>query len=76
MRMLSVDVTDHAFQRFFRADTPGVAEVEGTGLGLSIVRETVEALGGSAWAEFDEEGCSNFKFSLPVGERGEARSAA
>jgi signal transduction histidine kinase len=64
------------FQRFFRADTPGVAEVEGTGLGLSIVRETVEALGGSAWAEFDEGGGSTFKFSLPLGERGEARSAA
>jgi signal transduction histidine kinase len=70
------ELRERLFQRFFRADTPGVAEVEGTGLGLSIVRETVEALGGSAWAEFDEEGCSNFKFSLPVGERGEARSAA
>jgi len=67
---------DRLFERFFRAHTVSTPSIEGTGLGLSIVRETVEALGGSAWAEFDEEGCSNFKFSLPVGERGEARSAA
>jgi signal transduction histidine kinase len=64
------------FQRFFRAETPDGVEVEGTGLGLSIVRETVEALGGSAWAEFEEGGGSSFKFSLPLGDRGKARSAA
>jgi signal transduction histidine kinase len=64
------------FQRFFRAETPDAVEVEGTGLGLSIVRETVEALGGNAWAEFDEAGGSSFKFSLPLGDREKARSAA
>lgn len=69
------DVRDGLFQRFFRADAPSSAEVEGTGLGLSIVRETVEALGGEAWAEFDQECGSNFKFSLPLGERGEAHPA-
>jgi signal transduction histidine kinase len=70
------EVRGELFQRFFRAETPGTAEVEGTGLGLSIVRETVEALGGSAWAEFEDAGGSNFKFSLPVGDREKARSAA
>jgi signal transduction histidine kinase len=70
------EVRGDLFQRFFRAETPAAAEVEGTGLGLSIVRETVEALGGSAWAEFDETVGSNFKFSLPLGDREKARSAA
>jgi signal transduction histidine kinase len=53
----------HLFERFFRAHAT-VTEVEGTGLGLSIVRETVEGLGGRAWAEFPETG-SLFCFSLP-----------
>jgi len=53
------------FERFFRAGVDSATGVEGTGLGLSIVRETVEALGGRAWAEFAEEK-SVFAFSLPV----------
>ncbi|MGH7679159.1 MAG: ATP-binding protein [Gemmatimonadaceae bacterium] len=54
---------DKLFQRFFRAhDT--VTGAEGTGLGLSIVRETVERVGGSAWAEFPDKG-SVFLFALP-----------
>ncbi len=56
---------DKLFERFFRAGVDSATGVEGTGLGLSIVRETVEALGGHAWAEFDD-GKSVFAFSLPV----------
>ena len=56
---------DKLFERFFRAGVDSATGVEGTGLGLSIVRETVEALGGHAWAEFDH-GKSVFAFSLPV----------
>ncbi|MGQ0816129.1 MAG: ATP-binding protein [Gemmatimonadota bacterium] len=52
------------FQRFFRAHDETVTGVEGTGLGLSIVRETIESIGGHAWAEFSEEG-SLFAFSVP-----------
>jgi signal transduction histidine kinase len=54
---------NHLFERFYRAHDAG--DLEGTGLGLSIVRETVEALGGRAWAEFDDEG-SVFAFALPA----------
>jgi signal transduction histidine kinase len=54
---------ERLFQQFFRAHE-GTANVEGTGLGLSIVRETVESLGGRAWAEFGESG-SIFAFALP-----------
>ena len=52
------------FERFYRADTERLTAIEGTGLGLSIVRETVESLGGKAWAEFGDTG-SVFAFSLP-----------
>ncbi|HEU0053324.1 MAG TPA: sensor histidine kinase [Longimicrobium sp.] len=52
------------FTRFYRAHGETVTGVEGTGLGLSIVRETVEGLGGRAWAEFDSPG-SRFLISLP-----------
>ncbi|MEA2761039.1 MAG: hypothetical protein QOD47_323, partial [Gemmatimonadaceae bacterium] len=38
---------------------------DGSGLGLSIVRETVESIGGRAWAEFPEGAGSVFAFSLP-----------
>jgi signal transduction histidine kinase len=54
---------DQLFRQFFRAhDT--VSGADGTGLGLSIVRDTTEALGGRAWAEFPETG-SVFAFALP-----------
>jgi signal transduction histidine kinase len=55
----------HLYERFFRAHTATKPDIEGTGLGLSLVRETIEALGGEAWAEFAPEGGSVFAFSLP-----------
>ena len=65
------DARDGLFKRFFRAHGGTVTGVEGTGLGLSIVRETVEALDGNAWAEFDGPG-SVFAISLPCRDRSEA----
>ena len=53
------------FDRFYRAHSGTVTEVEGTGLGLSIVRETAESYGGRAWAEFPETGETVFAFSFP-----------
>lgn len=63
---VSPEAREHLFERFYR--DPKVSGVEGTGLGLSIVRETVEAIGGRAWAEFDDPGgsCSIFKLALPA----------
>jgi signal transduction histidine kinase len=52
------------FERFFRAHQGVVRDEEGSGIGLSLVRETVEAAGGRAWAEFPEDGAV-FAFSLP-----------
>jgi signal transduction histidine kinase len=53
------------FERFFRAHGSTVTGVEGTGLGLSIVRETMESLGGEAWAEFPQDRGARFLLALP-----------
>jgi len=60
-----LDKREGLFTRFFRAHGDTVTGVEGTGLGLSIVRETVEGLGGRAWAEFDGDRGSRFYIALP-----------
>ena len=61
------------FERFFRAHAATKPDIEGTGLGLSIVRETMVALGGSAWVEPTQDG-SVFAFSLPC-RRAEDKAA-
>jgi signal transduction histidine kinase len=63
------------FDQFYRAHGETATTVEGTGLGLSIVRETVDAMGGRAWAEFPETGETIFAFSLPS-RRAEDAAAA
>jgi len=63
------------FGQFFRAHADIASTVEGTGLGLSIVRETVEAMGGRAWAEFPDSEETVFAFSLPS-RRAEDAAAA
>ncbi|HEU0014736.1 MAG TPA: sensor histidine kinase [Longimicrobium sp.] len=59
------EAREQLFTRFYRAHRT-VTGVEGTGLGLSIVRETVETLGGQAWAEFDRDEGTRFLISIPV----------
>jgi signal transduction histidine kinase len=63
------DKRDQLFQEFYRAHGDTVTGAEGSGLGLSIVRETVESIGGRAWAEFPEGEGSVFAFSLPSRRR-------
>jgi signal transduction histidine kinase len=65
---------EHLFQRFFRAQDDTVT-AEGSGLGLSIVRETMESLGGHAWAEFPDDGTTRFVFSLPSRREHDAAAA-
>jgi signal transduction histidine kinase len=73
--MVTVEVTDNGtgvpeherpqlFEKFFRATTHRC--IDGTGLGLALVRETVERLGGRAWADFPECGETIFAFTLPA----------
>jgi signal transduction histidine kinase len=60
------DRREQLFQEFYRAHGDTVTDAVGTGLGLSIVRETVESIGGRAWAEFPEDTGSVFAFALPA----------
>ena len=63
------------FEQFYRAHGESITGIEGSGLGLSIVRETVESLGGRAWAEFPEGGGTAFAFSLPSRREEDAAAA-
>lgn len=58
------EAREKLFSRFYRAHGT-ITGVEGTGLGLSIVRDTVESLGGRAWAEFDTPAGSRFLLAIP-----------
>ena len=60
-----VEARENLFRRFFRAHEGTVTGEEGTGLGLAIVRETIESVGGRAWAEFDPVDGTVFAISFP-----------
>jgi signal transduction histidine kinase len=64
------------FERFFRSARERDSRIQGTGLGLSIVRETIEGLGGRAWAEFEAPVGSTFCLSLPCRREREAGAGA
>jgi signal transduction histidine kinase len=69
-----VERRGNLFARFYRAHDDTITGAEGSGLGLNIVRETVESLGGRAWAEFPE-GETVFAFSVPSRRAQDAASA-
>ncbi len=69
------DARDGLFGQFYRVPGETVTAIEGTGLGLSIVKDTIESLGGRAWAEFPEGGGSVFLFSLPSRREEDAAAA-
>lgn len=61
------DKREQLFEEFYRAHGDTVTDAEGSGLGLSIVRETVESIGGRAWAEFPADGAGSiFAFAIPA----------
>lgn len=53
------------FERFFRAHTHMAPNISGTGLGLNLVRETVQAIGGDAWAKANHPSGTVFGISIP-----------
>jgi signal transduction histidine kinase len=59
------DELERVFERFYRAHSASVPSVEGSGLGLNLVRETLETIGGRAWAENTGEG-TRFVLSIPA----------
>jgi signal transduction histidine kinase len=68
------DRREKLFEEFYRAHGDTVTEADGSGLGLSIVRETVESIGGRAWAEFPNEAGSVFAFALPARREDDLRA--
>jgi signal transduction histidine kinase len=70
------DKREQLFEEFYRAHAETVTDADGTGLGLSIVRETVESIGGRAWAEFPDGEGSVFAFSLPSRRRDDIAATA
>jgi signal transduction histidine kinase len=68
------DSRGQLFQEFYRAHPDTVTGADGSGLGLSIVRETVESIGGRAWAEFPDETGSVFAFALPARRKDDVRA--
>ena len=68
------DARPKLFEQYFRAHTATVP-AEGTGLGLNIVQETMESVGGRAWAEFPDEGGSVFAISFPSRREEDAAAA-
>jgi signal transduction histidine kinase len=58
----------HVFERFMRADPPGVdgARARGTGLGLSIAKALVERHGGAIGFDTETGRGSTFWFDLPA----------
>ncbi|HYU53896.1 MAG TPA: sensor histidine kinase [Gemmatimonadaceae bacterium] len=69
------DKREQLFKEFYRAHGETVTDANGSGLGLSIVRETVESIGGRAWAEFPGESGSTFAFAIPARRFDDLRAA-
>jgi signal transduction histidine kinase len=68
------DSREQLFREFYRAHPDTVTGADGSGLGLSIVRETVESIGGRAWAEFPDDTGSVFVFALPARRKDDVRA--
>jgi two-component system OmpR family sensor kinase/two-component system sensor histidine kinase BaeS len=65
---LTAESLEHAFDRFWRADTARNRDQGGSGLGLAICKGIIDAHGGRIWVEsFPGEGAS-FKFELPASD--------
>ena len=75
---ISADDIHHIFQKFYRSDNSDTRTIGGTGLGLYIVKQRVEAMGGTVWAESAFGEGSTFYVSLPriTGEEYEKRMIA
>ena len=54
----------HVFERFYKADKSRTNR--GSGLGLAIAKHTIEAHGGTIWAQSEEGKGSTFSFTIPL----------
>ncbi len=60
------DAQSRLFERFYRANHPGVEPVTGTGLGLSLVKAVVDAHKGRIWLESEVGKGTSIHMALPV----------
>lgn len=65
---MSGEAQEHAFDRFWRADSARNRDQGGSGLGLAICKGIVEAHDGRIWVESELGSGASFIFELPVGE--------
>ncbi|MDD5287777.1 MAG: ATP-binding protein [Dehalococcoidales bacterium] len=54
----------HVFERFYKSDKSRAER--GSGLGLAIAKHTIEAHGGTIWAQSEEGKGSTFSFTIPL----------
>lgn len=60
---------ERIFEKYFKTECTSFGGKIGMGLGLPFCRQTIEAHGGSIWAESPLEGSdrgSRFLFTLPI----------
>ena len=65
------DDLPHVFERFYKADKS--RSKGGSGLGLAIAKHTVQAHGGTIWAESESGKGSTFSFRLPMNREQEKK---
>jgi signal transduction histidine kinase len=68
---MSPEAKEHAFDRFWRADSARNRDQGGSGLGLAICRGIVDAHKGRIWVESQPGSGAQFIFELPVVEKTE-----
>jgi signal transduction histidine kinase len=73
---LAPELTDRAFERFFRADPSRTRDTGGAGLGLPLTRALVEAQGGRVWLEPSPGGGLTARLELPLARSDDRRDAA
>jgi PAS domain S-box-containing protein len=62
------------FEKFYRAERPGIRRVKGSGLGLAIVKSIVEQHGGRVWCHSQPGQGSTFYMALPLTQAPESTS--
>ncbi|MDM8561304.1 PocR ligand-binding domain-containing protein [Candidatus Parabeggiatoa sp. HSG14] len=67
---ISKDKLDSIFESFEQAEGSTAREYGGTGLGLTVTKQLVQLHGGKIWVESTQGKGSQFKFTLPISEKG------